>query len=167
MHGKFNESFVAFAYICTVNMFKSIMLILGVAFLFVGNIGVDVFKHICQKDGVTISYFVPDNEHCGEKKAELPSCCQKKEEKSHCSSMESLRKKDCCDEEVAHFQVKLDFFQKVKVFTPIAVAVLTPAPFVQNEDVLNTDLVVDNYVNPPPKESGGRDVLIKKRVLII
>lgn len=67
--------------------------------LFVGSVGLDVFKHICQDDGISVAYVINTIDHCDDHKEELPPCCEEEKED------------DCCDDEVEHIQMKLDFFQ--------------------------------------------------------
>ena len=77
----------------------SIFLVFFSTILFVGNIGVNVFKHICSEDGVTISYLVNSNNHCAEEEVEeeVHACCESKEKKD-----------DCCNDEVAYVNLQLD-----------------------------------------------------------
>jgi hypothetical protein len=135
---------------------KYIVLALSLFLLLAGNIGVNVFKHICEKDGVSVSYFFNyGHDHCEEDKEDLPTCCKKAVEK----------KKDCCDDEVE--QIKIDFdFAKAndnEVCLP-----LTTIYSVQGEKAHNTELAdhyISNYVNPPPPDS--RRILVLKQVYII
>ena len=81
-------------------LIKSILLGFAVLLLFVGNIGIDVFKHICEEDGVSVAYVINTIDHCEEHIEDLPPCC------------EDQQKDDCCDDEVAYYQLKLDYFEQ-------------------------------------------------------
>ena len=75
---------------------KSILIITGLLLLFVGNVGVNVFKHVCQENGVWTSYFVKTaDDHCGDKheaKKAVKSCCssEKKEQKKGFSKLNTF-----------------------------------------------------------------------------
>lgn len=137
------------AYIWSVNWVKTILLSSILSLLFLGNIGMDVFKHICEEDGVSVAYVFNTIDHCDSHVDELPPCCQEEHEE-----------KDCCDDEVDHFQIKLDFFQQTVdiQFVDIAVnpifvfyeKVLVEQPFISYTDT-----------DPPPLETLERLSLIQ------
>lgn len=134
---------------------KSIVLLLALFFLFAGNIGVNVFKHICEKDGVTVSYFYkPGNEHCQDHIDELPPCCKKEE-----------KKKDCCDDEVEYFKINLDYYnaqsQSLEQL-PLIISAKQHSAVINFPEIQNS---ISNYVHPPPLI--GREILILKQVLVI
>ena len=136
-------------------LFKSIVLLLALFLLFAGNVGVNVFKHICEEDGVTVSYFFKTGEdHCQDHLDESPSCCNKEE-----------KKKDCCDDEVEYMKIKLDYYNsESKTAQQLQFAI-----FEQNGiDFTKTPRIdhnISNYVHPPPLS--GREILIFKQVLVI
>lgn len=81
-------------------MIKRIFLIFFTLLLFVGNVGIPVFTHACEEDGVFHSYFIQSNSHCDEsEKKELPPCCENKK----------TEKKNCCHDEKTFIQLKLDY----------------------------------------------------------
>lgn len=123
---------------------KGYILFISALFLLIGSIGVNVFMHTCEEDGTFVSYFVPadENEHCGDAHQELPPCC---------AADETEKKDDCCDDEVQHFKVDLDYFQKIS--TPFIPLYTSPEPITMVELELNKeDLPIHNYANPPPKK---------------
>ena len=136
-------------------LLKSIFLVLTLLLLLVGNVGVNVFKHICDEDGVTVSYFFKSGEeHCQDHLDQLPSCCTKEE-----------KKKDCCNDEVEFFKIKLDYYTvQSKTAQQVQLAILEQdingsleAPRIEHK--------ISNYLHPPPLS--GMEILIFKQVLVI
>ena len=140
---------------------KHTVALLLLVLLFVGNVGVNVFKHICKEDGTIVSYvFNETEEHCGMhvEEQELPPCCHKDE-----SSEEE--EGDCCSDEVEYFKLKVEADAPGADLSSIpAQAVLTSTPQVELTPGM-FDYYTSNYVNPPPPNS--REILIQKQVWII
>jgi len=139
---------------------KNLFITFLVSVVFVGTIGVRVFTHSCEEDGVFKTYFVQVNNHCKDEQKELPSCCQKvKVEKE---------KKDCCHDETEVFKLKLDYISLWDDFSfePILVPV-TPNFTLANNSIPLTQLCLQACKSDPPPIQNGRQILLKKRVLII
>ena len=123
---------------------QGFILFISALFLLIGSIGVNVFLHTCEEDGTFVSYFVPadEDEHCGDAHEELPVCC---------AIDETEKEDDCCGDEMKHFKVDLDYFQKINApFVPIF---YTPQPIRIVKVELNEEYsVVHTYANPPPKK---------------
>ena len=136
-------------------LLKPIVLVLALLLLLVGNVGVNVFKHICEEDGVTVSYFFKSGEeHCQDHINELPACCKKEE-----------KKKDCCNDEVEFFKIKLDYYNaESKTAQQLQFAILEQH-FIDNSKAPRIDHKVSNYAHPPPLS--GREMLLFKQVLVI
>jgi hypothetical protein len=123
-------------------------------FVFFGTIGVDVFSHICNEDGVEVSYFVASVDDCDDHhELEKKSCCDEEPED------------DCCTTEQDHLQLKLDYFHAFHI-SPVVVPssdwfglnfIEIDLPTVRNE------LVRQNL--PPP--DSGREILIRKQYWLI
>lgn len=129
--------------------------------LFVGNIGVNVFQHICKEDGVMTSYFVKTgDDHC-ENKREIHQ-----HQKSCCSSEKEDKKKDCCNDQTEFFKIDLDFFNDPSISIPTASLVFIPSNYVFVFNETQKEYYTTNYIKPPPSNS-GRDILIKHQVFII
>lgn len=140
---------------------KTLLIISGLLILFVGNIGVNVFKHICKEDGVWTSYFVKtSDDHC-EKKAKVlnhvKSCCSKEEKKE---------KDGCCNDQTEYFKIKLDFFNDPSIVVPHLSAVIIPSHFEFVYSESKKEYFSKKYINPPPKKA-GRDILTLHQVFII
>ena len=130
-------------------LLKSIIFLCATTLLFVGNVGLDVFKHICEEDGVSVSYVINTITHCEEVDEEIPECCQEEHED------------DCCDDEVAYYQVKLDFFEQPQLPT---FSIVNWAPFTFNEIQLSARISESRYFtncDPPPKELSRRLSIIQ------
>lgn len=95
-------------YICSVKQLRLVIIVFSSVLLFVGAAGVNVFKHICPKDGTQVAIIVNTNDHCHEDK---PVCCSNHKED-----------KGCCDDEYEYFHVKLDYSQEYQPFVFISAA---------------------------------------------
>ena len=122
--------------------------------IFAGSVGFDVFKHICSKDGITISLFTEDTDHCAEEKQEFPSCCKKEQPE---------KEKGCCSDEEQIVQLKFQYFQKAKNWTPVQIASFIPCNnnFALVETELEETLTFDNWSPPPPPDQSIRRAIIQ------
>ena len=77
-------------------LIRSMFILSTVLLLLLGSAGIDVFKHICKEDGITVTLFVEAEHHC---KEEVQSSC--------CSGHD---KKDCCDDEVELVQILPEYY---------------------------------------------------------
>lgn len=149
-------------YICTVYLIHKFIAFFFLAVLFVGNVGVSVFKHYCDKDGLSISYVVNDTEEqCG--KHDEKSCCHS-DHSGH--SEASFEKTSCCDIEVSYYHLSSDFTEYASVDLDQSNAVLIAENsfgFVPID--LEKVLGEKNYSNPPPLS--GREVLLNKQSWLI
>jgi hypothetical protein len=146
-----------------VKVFKNILICFWIAYLFIGNIGVAVFKHYCEEDGVFTSYFINNQNHCSEEtsKSTLPDCCKK--EQPHKEQINE----DCCSDDLQVVKVKLDFFDDDEIHQQITDIVTTPhIPFKIGFCAENNLAEVWHYVNPPPNKL-GRKILIQHQVFRI
>lgn len=141
-------------------MIKNIFITFLVSIVFVGTIGIRVFTHSCEEDGVFKTYFVQANNHCQDENVALPPCCQKEKEKKE--------KKDCCHDETEVFKLKVDFLSIWDDYSFDAVYLPETDKFSYEDLVLAVDketLIASN--NDPPPKLNGRQILLKKRVLQI
>ena len=133
-------------------LIKAIVVVVSIGILFFGNIGINVFKHICQKEGVTISYFVESDHHCKTEQKVEKSCCAEK------------ISENCCDDIVEFYQLKLDYVDQLLDVS---------FDFFHVEQTLcsnysvsfGDEIVYSNYAQPPPLS--GRNILIKNQTFII
>jgi hypothetical protein len=132
---------------------KQLLLIPFILLLFTGSVGIDVFKHICSKEGVSVAFVFNTVDHCEEESKDIPSCC--KDEQS---------KDDCCDDEVDLILIDLDFFQKQLDwdFSLLQMEAIISANWqplmlpVKKESFRFSD-----YYPPPPKNSSTQRALLQ------
>ena len=139
-------------------MLKNLFITFLLSIVFIGTVGVRVFTHSCKEDGVFKTYFVQVNNHCEDKKVELPPCCQKEKEK----------KKDCCHDETEVFMLKVDYLSFWGGFSFDLITIPEAEKFFFFEQIVPADQEILQASNsdPPPKLN-GRQILLKKRVLLI
>lgn len=143
-------------------MVKTLLVALLILFTFVGNIGMSVFTHSCEEDGVFRSYFVKLDDHCDDHQEEkVPPCCKKEGANS------SIEKDDCCSDDVAVYQVNFSYFSEFSQDFYISSAAISNAVEFQFIEALPIrSIELPKIINPPPVLS-GRDLLIKHQVFRI
>lgn len=128
-----------------------------ILFVFLGNIGVNVFVHSCPEDGTFTSIIVKSDDHCKDHVEELDACCSEVEIKD-----------DCCKDEVKIYHVKFDYFDSydldVQPFT--AIIYEKPAFYISKQCVTNCNHR-DYKLRPPPKKPNGQKLLILNQVFRI
>ncbi len=141
-------------------MIRNIFIIFLLSIVFVGTVGVRVFTHSCEEDGVYKTYFVQVNNHCEDKKVELPPCCQKEKEKK--------KKKDCCHDETEVFKLKTDYLSLWDDYSFESISIPETLNFFLNDQIVTVDeeTLIASNTDPPPKLN-GRQILLNKRVLLI
>lgn len=126
------------------NWLKSTVLLISAVFLFLGTIGVDVFSHICDENGMAVSYFVEDESVCKSHKhdqhqdAHQNSCCGEKEED-----------RSCCETTVTHVQVKLDFANKI-IVKPVIIPEIPVITIWEMEESVTEEFIHLSSGNDPP-----------------
>jgi hypothetical protein len=131
---------------------KPLILIFLSALLFLGNIGIPVFTHACEEDGVFTSFFINQQSHCQDEEASnLPPCCQKEE------------KKNCCHDEKTVVQLDEKYVQSQALSVPIFVFNCPAHTTAFSFQVLQTkDIpIVQTWEDPPPIRESGKDILIQ------
>jgi hypothetical protein len=143
-------------------MIKTLLVSLMILFTFVGNIGMRVFTHSCEEDGVVRSFFVKIDDHCDDhEEVKIPPCCQKEGESSQ------AKKDDCCSDDVAVYQVNFSYFSEYsQQIHLIASSDFNVVEFQFIEALPIPSLELPKTINPPPVLS-GRDILIKHQVFRI
>ncbi len=142
-------------------MIRSTLLIFFISLLFVGAIGVPVFTHSCQKEGQFTSYFLPLNDHCEKEEiSDLPPCCKKEQEQKE--------KSDCCNDETEVFILKVDYVSFWNNFSFQSFVIPENRSFSFDKKVVPSEkqTLQSSNSDPPPKLC-GREILLKKQVLII
>lgn len=141
-------------------MIKNFFISFLISIVFIGTIGIRVFTHSCEEDGVFKTYFVQTNNHCEDKKKELPPCCKKEKEEKD--------KKDCCNDETEVFKLKVDYvsFWNDFSFQSFVIPENRSFSFEKNVVPFEKQTLQSSNSDPPPKLC-GRKILLKKQVLII
>lgn len=139
-------------------MLKKLFISFLISIVFITTVGVRVFTHSCKEDGVFKTYLVKTNNHCEDEKKELPPCCQKEKEK----------KKDCCHDETEVFKLKVDYVSFWDNFSFELIDILDNQIFKYNKKITPTDKQILQFSNSdPPPNMCGREILLRKQVLII
>lgn len=128
-----------------------------ILFIFIGNAGLRVFKHACEKDGIFTSYIIPLDDHCGDHERKVPTCCQK----------EKVDKKDCCSDEVRIYPVNFDFFQDQDLSLPSFFIPSEEIQFAWNELAFSLPENDHFVLRPPPDGKTGKQLLIFNQVFRI
>lgn len=138
-------------------------MIMLIAFTFLGNVGLRVFTHSCEEDGVFRSYFVELQDHCEDKTEEvLPPCCQKEKN----TSCEVKVEDDCCSDEVDVYKISLDYFSQYELAAPdLDLAQSVSIRWFQPE-FISASFNPEHYIHPPPIRT-GREILIQNQVFRI
>jgi hypothetical protein len=139
---------------------KNIFIFFFTLILFIGNIGIPVFTHACEEDGIFRSYFINTENHCENEQSDLPPCCESEENE----------KDDCCHDETDLIQLKLDYSITWNQFHFTDLYYLqTPsiqAIFAENSALSTTTLPTNKGKDPPPKP-WGKTLLIEQQVFRI
>ncbi len=151
------------AYICAVIYVKSILLSVLILFTFLGNVGLRVFTHSCEKDGVFRSYFVETQDHCENDRREVQTCCRKKSDFTDSIATEE----DCCSDQVAVYKISLDYVSQYKIqwfqSDVIPIERITVFSFATASLL---DYVAERDIDSPPKP-GGKELLIRQQIFRI
>lgn len=143
---------------------KTILVSFLILFTFIGNVGLSVFTHSCEEDGIFRSYIIKTQNHCEDVEIEkLPPCCQKEAEKSCGTEMDD----NCCNDEINIFKINLDYFSQYEIsIPPIPSANYITEDYYCFDAIKNIQYNSDLTIHPPPVLS-GRQILIKHQVFRI
>jgi hypothetical protein len=134
-------------------MIKGIFIFFFATLLFVGNIGIPVFTHACEEDGVFQSFFINTTNHCEEEVSNLPPCC----------TDEQSEKDDCCHDETSVIQLKIDYslswnsFSLACFYAPLEAII----PVYTSDELLFQEPLNTNKGNDPPPKLWGKSLLIQ------
>jgi hypothetical protein len=137
------------------NLFRAIYTGLIILFVFVGNIGINIYTHSCEEDGEYHTFLIKGQHSCEEE-----------EDKSVCCEEES-KTSDCCKDEVNFFKVNFDYFDNSSVQIPSSVLFLS-TKFEHSILVAFQESGFQRIfpTQPPPKPS-GREILLLNQVFRI
>lgn len=138
---------------------KSFVLMLLTFFLLCGSFGMLIFKHSCNQEGVSVSYFI-----CADKHKEIDDHCQAS---SDCC-IDNTQENNCCHDDISYLKIKLDFVSFKKIAF-VNVHFFQPAlafEAVYNQPILGTTCVNYNKKYPPPFITDN-EILIRHHVFRI
>lgn len=127
-----------------------------ILFVFLGNIGVNVFVHSCPEDGTFTSLIVKSDDHCKDHVEELDACCSEEEIKD-----------DCCKDEVKTYHVKFEYFDSYDLDVPFLTFVYDQPLFHFIAEIVTESEQQSYKVRPPPKKPSGQKILILNQVFRI
>lgn len=137
---------------------RSSILLLLTFFLLCGSFGMLIFKHSCNQEGVSFSYFIHSGNHTAVDN--LSNSC------SNCCSNES-KKHNCCQDEISYFKIKLDFVSYEKIHVPNAQIFKKDLIFFEPYiSIIACSRLKFNKKYPPPIISGN-EILIRHQVFRI
>lgn len=136
---------------------KTLTLLFLSLILFFGNIGIPVFTHACEEDGIFTSFFINQQNHCQEETSDLPPCCQKE------------KKKNCCHDEKTVVQLDEKYVQSQGLSIPTFsfICSIHRAVFHFSRSKTKDISVIQTWEDPPPIKKSGRDILIQNCVFRI
>ena len=139
-------------------MLKSVILFLISVLILIGNIGIPIYTHECNEDGIFKTIFF-ESKHCEEKLSQLPPCCQKEKSKSD----------DCCHNETKIIKLKADYsdaFSKIEVVHNEITLAQNYNPFSFSFTLIKNEPKKFFGIDPPP-QLFGRQILIQNQVFRI
>ncbi len=145
--------------------FKPILFGALVIYLFIGNIGLTIFKHYCEEDGLFTAYIFNSNDHCENETTDsiLPDCCKK----NKIESKQSQFKDNCCSDEFKCFKISLDFYKGKEDLSHYGILVYNEIIPINSPSFTQIHSeCINKYIDPPPKFH-GRILLIKNQVFRI
>lgn len=149
-------------YICSVLRVKQIITLILVVFITASASSIALFEHICKKEGVSTSLFVPVTDHESHESHEHAPiedvCCHSKKEGDFID-------KDCCDTDVKILKVDHQYYSEIQKSTVLY--------FEKNHSYLFTSsllLIAKNkgkqFYRPPPKPKLTKRLALLQTYLI-
>lgn len=113
----------------------------------------NVFEHICKKDGNSFSLFVPEESNCKqeiiEKKA---TCCKEKNKIEHQKTQ--VFEENCCSDKINTFKLSFDYNQHYQVdFVSVLVKWIDIKSLIihsKNIEVYTQEINTKYFNKPPP-----------------
>lgn len=151
-------------YFCLVKFVKTASISLLILFTFIGNLGIKVFTHSCEEDGVFRSFIIKTTDHCDIQKEEVTHACCKPKQNVDC---EFANEKSCCDDEVSVFKINLDYFSYYQLELSQLNWLEIPLKYNFTPDFIHQlKNQKEDLIHPPPLLS-GKEILIKYQVFRI
>ncbi|ASS49980.1 MAG: hypothetical protein A3D31_10415 [Candidatus Fluviicola riflensis] len=118
--------------------------------VFLGSIGIPLYRHSCTHEQIIIQTLFTSSDHCEEEIVE--PCCKEK-------ASDELLSDDCCSDEIKRLSLSFDYFESDHYQHPVWIAeypLLTAFRF--TPEILHTDesVIICQITRPPPKPLGER-----------
>lgn len=139
------------------SIIRNIFFLILTIFIFVGSVGVGIYSHFCEKDGVEQSYFVKKTHHCEKQEIETLACCAHEDVEIA---------KNCCSDELKFVKINLDYFHQIPGFHFVPFQFPTAVFECIIKSPIQTNISNANFANPPPK-LGGKELLVHQQVFLI
>jgi hypothetical protein len=113
--------------------------------LFVGSVGINIFKHACLDNDVSVSFFVQNEHECSKHEVKLDACCHSLPEKDH----------GCCNDIVQFFKIDLDFFETNEILNFVSTKPTPNKTFLFELFSIGFQMakITHQYDEPPPHSS--------------
>jgi hypothetical protein len=120
--------------------------------VFLGSIGIPLYRHSCSHEQITIQTLFTMSDHCGEETEEEDACCAK-------TIADESADDNCCTDEIKRLSLSFDYFESHHYQPPFwlgevpsAIAFRFPTEIVVSDE----SLIVCQITEPPPKPLGER-----------
>ena len=110
--------------------------------LFIGSVGINIFKHACLDNDVSVSFFVQNEHECGKHEVKIDACCHSLPEKDH----------GCCTDIVELFKIDLDFFETNDMLNFVSTKAIPNKTFLFEQSPVGFEkaYITHLYDDPPP-----------------
>lgn len=117
----------------------------------------NIFKHVCLEDGISVSYFVQNEHECKMHDEVQHACCHKPVEKDN----------DCCTDIIEYFQVDLDYYESIDVLNFDFIPAIPNSIFNFERILIESESakIAHLYDDPPPHSP--KVLRIQQQVFII
>ncbi|HLP56683.1 MAG TPA: hypothetical protein VK151_16720 [Fluviicola sp.] len=125
-----------------------------IALVFLGSIGIPLYRHSCSHEQITIQTLFTMSDHCEAEAETEDSCC----EKAIPEQSESVDD-NCCTDEIKRLSLPFDYFESAHYELPVWIAVipkLSELRFVPESIPSDESLIACQITEPPPKPLGER-----------
>ncbi|MDH4472504.1 MAG: hypothetical protein QE487_07830 [Fluviicola sp.] len=120
--------------------------------VFLGSIGIPLYRHSCSHEQITIQTLFTMSDHCEEEAEAEDSCCAK-------TIPEESADDDCCTDEIKRLSLSFDYFESDQYQYPVWIAefpILTEFQFAPEITLANEEVNICQITEPPPKPLGER-----------
>lgn len=120
--------------------------------VFLGSIGIPLYRHSCSHEQITIQTLFTMSDHCEEETEEEDACCAK-------AIVDESADDNCCTDEIKRLSLSFDYFESDHDQSPFWVSEVpdfAELRFIKEVLVADESLIVCQITEPPPKPLGER-----------